>query len=115
MDTDELYSAMDVFAFPSKAEGLGLALIEAQASGLPCVVSKGVPSRALICEGCQVVDLADGAAKWADAIKHVATFGRNSKGPEKLRNAGFDITRVTADIQADFIRVTKDQKRGFGV
>lgn len=115
MDTDELYSAMDVFAFPSKAEGLGLALIEAQAAGLPCVVSKGVPSRALICEGCQVVDLADGATKWADEIKHVATFGRNSKGPEKVRNAGFDIARVAADIQADFIRVTKDQKRGFGV
>jgi len=32
-----------------------------------------------------------------------------------VRNAGFDIARVAADIQADFIRVTKDQKRGFGV
>lgn len=34
-----LYSAMDIFAFPSKYEGLPVVLLEAQISGLPCVVS----------------------------------------------------------------------------
>lgn len=38
-DTARLYSAMDVFAMPSLFEGLSMALLEAQASGLPCVVS----------------------------------------------------------------------------
>lgn len=37
------YSAMDVFFLPSVIEGISLALLEAQASGLPCVVSKNVP------------------------------------------------------------------------
>lgn len=36
------YSAMDVFAFPSLWEGLPLTLVEAQYSGLPCVVSENV-------------------------------------------------------------------------
>lgn len=38
-DVPELLSAMDVFAFPSKWEGLPVTLIEAQAAGLPCLIS----------------------------------------------------------------------------
>lgn len=38
----EMYSAMDVFAFPSKFEGFPVVLLEAQISGLPCVVSDKV-------------------------------------------------------------------------
>ena len=36
------YSAMDVFAFPSRYEGLPVVLLEAQISGLPCIVSDKV-------------------------------------------------------------------------
>lgn len=38
-DVPQLMMAMDVFVFPSIYEGLGIALIEAQATGLPCLVS----------------------------------------------------------------------------
>lgn len=37
-----LYSAMDVFALPSRFEGLPVVLLEAQISGLPCIVSDKV-------------------------------------------------------------------------
>ena len=41
--------AMDVFLFPSRFEGLGIALIEAQATGLPCVVfTGGFPKEAAV-------------------------------------------------------------------
>ena len=43
-----LRGAMDVFLFPSKWEGLGLALVEAQAAGLPCLVSDAVPRDAVV-------------------------------------------------------------------
>ena len=42
------YSAMDVFAFPSLWEGLGIVLIEAQYNGLPCIASMHVPKEAQI-------------------------------------------------------------------
>jgi glycosyltransferase involved in cell wall biosynthesis len=38
-DVPDLLSAMDLFFFPSLWEGFGLALVEAQAAGLPCVAS----------------------------------------------------------------------------
>ncbi len=38
-DIPDLLAAMDVFAFPSLWEGLPVTLIEAQAAGLPCVIS----------------------------------------------------------------------------
>ena len=42
MNPQAMYSAMDVFAFPSKYEGFPVVLLEAQISGLPCVVSDKV-------------------------------------------------------------------------
>lgn len=40
---ERLLWAMDVFAFPSRFEGLGIAAIEAQAAGLPVICSENVP------------------------------------------------------------------------
>ena len=38
-DVSEIYTASDVFVFPSYREGLSVSLMEAMATGLPCVVS----------------------------------------------------------------------------
>jgi len=45
-DIPELINALDILAVPSLAEGLGTAVVEAQANGLPCFVSTGVPRSA---------------------------------------------------------------------
>lgn len=41
-NVEKYYSAMDCFLFPSVCEGLGIVLVEAQANGLPCLVSEAV-------------------------------------------------------------------------
>lgn len=65
---EALYSAMDVFAFPSLFEGLGIAAVEAQAAGLPIVCSKAVPNEAKLLDSAKTVGISAGAKEWAQAL-----------------------------------------------
>lgn len=67
-DVNELLMAMDVFVFPSKWEGFGVALLEAQASGLPCVVSNRCIKEINQTGRMKYVDLEAPAQTWVQAI-----------------------------------------------
>ena len=67
-DVPRLLNMMDVFLFPSVFEGLGLAVIEAQAAGLPIVISDAVPKEVDIVPGLlQWLSLSQSPAAWAEA------------------------------------------------
>lgn len=64
-----MLGAMDAFVFPSLYEGLGLVLIEAQAAGLPCVLSDVVPEAADVVKPLlSRLSLSQSASQWADVI-----------------------------------------------
>lgn len=67
-DIPEILQAFDVFVFPSIYEGLPLTVLEAQASGLPCIISSDVTRTVDI--GCDVLikDLKDGEDSWSESI-----------------------------------------------
>ena len=71
----DYYQAMDAFVFPSRFEGLGIVLIEAQTIGLPCIASERViPEEARISELLQFVPLEGGAEFWAQrAVEQLET------------------------------------------
>lgn len=67
-DIPDLMNAMDKFIFPSKYEGLGIVLIEAQKIGLECVISDKVPDAAIVSNLAKKLPLELSAEKWAEAV-----------------------------------------------
>ncbi len=67
-DVAKIYSAMDVLVFPSLFEGLPLTLVEAQVSGLRCLVSSTVDESARLTDDMHFWSLDESAAKWAGDI-----------------------------------------------
>lgn len=78
LDIPQLLSAMDCFLMPSKYEGLGIALIEAQAAGLPCIVSDKIPSDVQITDLIYSKSLNLPPEKWASDIQNILTGKVNS-------------------------------------
>lgn len=67
MNVNEYLSAFDVFTFPSLREGTPIALLEAQANGLPCIVSDSIPKDALITDLCHALPITDEDV-WIEAL-----------------------------------------------
>ena len=70
-DVADLMQAMDVFVLPSKFEGLAIVLIEAQKSGLPCLVSDTVPSYAKVTNLVKFYSLDKDETEWAKEVLKV--------------------------------------------
>ena len=92
--------AMDAFVLPSHFEGLGLVLIEAQAAGLPCVVSDRVPPSAEVVPGLVVrLSLASSADAWAVPLAGALRASNHvdrAAALERVRASAFNIeTSVT--------------------
>jgi glycosyltransferase involved in cell wall biosynthesis len=56
-DTLKFYRTADAFILPSRSEGMCLALLEAMACGMPCIVSDVPENRETICDGGVVCQL----------------------------------------------------------
>ena len=65
-DIPNLLTTMDAFVFPSKYEGLGIALIEAQLAGLRCIASDNVPHEAFCSDNVIAMSLQDSLEEWSN-------------------------------------------------
>lgn len=93
-DIPDLLMAMDLFVFPSKWEGLGIAAIEAQASGLPCILSPALPDMA-VCSPCAYkMDSLNSTTAWAERMvdEPIRADSDRIDGVNNVRESGFDIT-----------------------
>ena len=66
-DIPALLSAMDVFVFPSFYEGMPNTVIEAQATGLPCVIADTITADVKLISSVKFLSLSDSPVQWAEA------------------------------------------------
>ncbi|HDM8209785.1 TPA: glycosyltransferase [Vibrio campbellii] len=84
----------DKFVFPSLYEGLGLALIEAQSTGIPCIISDTVPLDADIVLGnIKRVSLTD-ESSWRDSLVNFESTISEEESKELVLNSEFNIERA---------------------
>jgi glycosyltransferase involved in cell wall biosynthesis len=68
-DIGRLMAGADALLFPSRAEGLGMVAVEAQAAGVPVLASTSVPKECVvIAELVRFLDLDAGPAAWRDEL-----------------------------------------------
>lgn len=82
-DTADLYQGMDVFFLPSLFEGLPVTGIEAQAMGLPVVVSDSVTSEMVYTNLIDFVSLSEPLQAWANHLKGASTLTHNRENYSK--------------------------------
>lgn len=102
-DINQLLQAFDLFLFPSLHEGLPVTLIEAQAAGIPCLISDEITKE--VDMGLELMKFLEltSVDSWVAELEKfsVAKRERNTSKLKMLRDKGYDI-KNTARWLEDF-------------
>ncbi|MBR0406687.1 MAG: glycosyltransferase [Clostridia bacterium] len=96
--------AMDAFVFPSRFEGCGNALLEAQAAGLPCFASKGtIPQSVAVTPLLHWISLSEAPEKWAETV-----LAQKREVPRRARDAeiiqaGYDVSAMADSLKEIYL------------
>lgn len=107
-DVEDVLQAMDIFLFPSIYEGLPVSIIEAQAAGLPCLISDKVPI------DCKITDCVQQIALNADIEKWVKALLLNSKKQridryKEVCASGYDIKKNAKELENAYMKMLKER------
>lgn len=109
-DVSMYNQAMDVLVMPSVFEGVPVSLVEAQAAGLPCCVSAGVPREAAITDLVQFKSLEEPADQWAQWVLERANTPRKDMS-EEMKKAGYDVSETAQWLQEFYLEVVRSHER----
>lgn len=102
-DTENFYQAMDVFVFPSLWEGLPVSVVEAQANGLPCLISDEITKDVNLTDLVRYLPLHN-KEQWIKELD-ISTLKTHTKVSEsnKIKLQVFDSRKVAAALQLFYI------------
>lgn len=101
-DVPQLMQAMDVFCLPSRFEGLGLVLIEAQSAGLKCFASSVVPDEAAITDNASFLPLEE--PRWVDAVLACSEDYERKDQCREITDSGYNITQQIREIERCYLK-----------
>lgn len=109
----EWMQAFDLFLMPSIFEGMPVVAVEAQAAGLPCVLSDVITREADVTGLVRFISLELGDEEWAQAI--IAALTEQKERPDTLaaiQNAGYDINQAAPRLQGLYQQYAKEYRKG---
>ena len=101
-DVNRIMQAADVFLMPSYHEGLPVTLVEAQAAGMPCVVSDVITRQVALSENIKYISLEEPVELWVDSINAFAQKDRISDFKYILEK-GFDIKTTSKKLESFYL------------
>ena len=101
-NVEMLYSAMDIFVFPSKHEGLGIVLLEAQISGVNCITSDVIPKEAIISKDVMSLSL-ENSDIWAKAIVNMKIHDRYKVSINEREKSKYSISKNIKILEKYYI------------
>lgn len=107
-DVSNILQAIDYIIMPSKWEGFPVALLEEQASGLPCFVSNKVTTQAKINNNVFYFSLEDGYKKWADYICELYDKQNRITNADLIKKKGYDISNTISILEKFYCRSKKN-------
>lgn len=95
--------AMDTFVLPSKYEGLGIVTIEAQTSGLPCIIADSIPDECIIDSALVAkMSIEDTTQNWAKCILDSLNILRKGHRADTVMS-GYDIMECAKNLQTFYL------------
>ncbi len=107
-DIPELLFAMDAFLFPSHFEALGIAAIEAQAAGLPTIVSTTIPEETHVTKLIKAIQLDKPIEYWVEQIVEVKNLNQsriNDDICESLKLMGYDVQEQAKFLENFYLSI----------
>lgn len=101
-NVNDWMNAMDVFAFPSLFEGFGTVAIEAQANGLPCVLSSAIPRSTNVSRNVTYENYED-AECWVRVLEEYLRIPRENNAISIIRNAGYDVNQTIIELEKYYL------------
>lgn len=106
-DIPRILSAADKFLFPSLYEGFPNAVLEAQTSGLPCLVSDVITNEVIINDNCKALSLTESAVKWAKEIMTLPEYSDRNIAVENIEEKGFSVRNEIKRIEEVYHQVIR--------
>lgn len=104
----DVLNAMDTFVFPSKFEGLGIAAIEAQCTGLITFCSDGIPEETNVTDLFRRINGYD-VQTWIRKIEKENFEAKRVNKISDVKRAGFDIDTVAREMEEFYIACAKQR------
>lgn len=107
-DVPQLLQAMDVLLLPSFFEGLPGVVLEAQAAGLPCVISDKITDEVKITDLVEYISIDKSEECWAEKVMRLSEGFERRNTYNEIVQSGYDIESVAKWYQEFYLKRNKD-------